>query len=89
LVSAVGAYYHWSQIRNVSGFLDAKSVDKILIHARGPRKAHTEMISQKPTPVGMSILLITPFLCVRFIEIYEVSSVRTIAECYLINIFEN
>jgi hypothetical protein len=46
------------------------------------------MISQKPTPLGMSILLITPFLCVRLIEIYEVSSVRTIAECYLINILK-
>jgi len=39
------------------------------------------MISQKPTPVGVSILL-TYSILRSLNEISQVSSVRTIAECY-------
>jgi len=44
------------------------------------------MISQKPTPFGVSILLTYSILLAK--EISEVSGARTIAECYLINMFE-
>jgi len=45
------------------------------------------MISQKPTPFGMTILL-TYSICAHVIEISEVSGMRTIAECYLINMLK-
>jgi len=40
-----------------------------------------QMISQKPTPVGVSILL-TYSICMFAWEISQVSKARTIAECY-------
>ena len=62
-------------------------MDKILTRARGPEKPTTNDKS-KAHAVWREHLLIESVCDVRLNEISQVSSARTIAECYLINMFE-
>jgi len=66
--------------------LDAKSVDKILTRLRGPEKP-TRNDKSKAHAVRREHLL-TYSISSSLNEISQVSKARTIAECYLINMFE-